>query len=51
MDGPGTITWDEFLENAKRFLVVSKKISDGWELRGNKVQLYVTLYIEFFTPV
>ncbi|XP_050454046.1 ubiquitin-like-conjugating enzyme ATG10 isoform X2 [Cataglyphis hispanica] len=36
MDGPGTITWEEFLENAKRFLVVSNKISDGWELRGNK---------------
>ncbi|KAL6431164.1 hypothetical protein ACFW04_007108 [Cataglyphis niger] len=36
MDGPGTITWEEFLENAKSFLVVSNKISDGWELRGNK---------------
>lgn len=37
MDGPGTVTWEEFLENAERFLVISDKISDGWELRGNKV--------------
>lgn len=36
MDGPGTVTWEEFLENAERFLVISDKISDGWELRGNK---------------
>jgi len=37
MDGPGTVTWEEFLENAERFLAVSDKISDGWELRGDKV--------------
>ncbi|XP_071639961.1 ubiquitin-like-conjugating enzyme ATG10 isoform X1 [Temnothorax longispinosus] len=36
MDGPGTVTWEEFLENAEKFLVVSAKISDGWELRGDK---------------
>lgn len=51
MDGPGTITWEEFLEDAERFLFVSDRISDGWELRGDKVQLYVILYIEFLTPV
>ena len=37
MDGPGTITWDEFLENAERFVEMSCQISDGWELRGDKV--------------
>lgn len=37
MDGPGTVTWEEFLENAERFLVVSDKISDGWEFHGDKV--------------
>lgn len=37
MDGPGTITWDEFLENAERFVEMSSEISDRWELRGNKV--------------
>lgn len=37
MDGPGTVTWEEFLENAERFLVVSDEISDGWEFLGNKV--------------
>jgi len=37
MDGPGTITWEEFLENAERFLAVSNKLSDGWELHGDKV--------------
>lgn len=37
MDGPGTVTWEEFLENAERFLVVSDKISDGWKLHGDKV--------------
>ncbi|XP_033315678.1 ubiquitin-like-conjugating enzyme ATG10 [Bombus bifarius] len=36
MDGPGTITWDEFLENAERFVEMSSEISDRWELRGNK---------------
>lgn len=37
MDGPGTITWEEFLEEAERFLVVSDRILDGWEFRGDKV--------------
>lgn len=37
MDGPGTVTWEEFLENAQQFLVVSDKISDGWKFHGNKV--------------
>lgn len=37
MDGPGTITWDEFIENAERFVEMSSEISDRWELRGNKV--------------
>ncbi|XP_078047422.1 autophagy-related 10 [Augochlora pura] len=36
MDGPGTITWEEFIENAENFLEISNRISDGWELRGNK---------------
>ncbi|KAF7396500.1 hypothetical protein HZH66_007362 [Vespula vulgaris] len=36
MDGPGTISWDEFLANAESFIIVSDQISDGWQLRGNK---------------
>lgn len=48
MNGPGTITWEEFLENAERFLVVSNRISDGWELRGNKVYNFTLLYISNF---
>ncbi|XP_076393634.1 autophagy-related 10 isoform X2 [Megachile rotundata] len=36
MDGLGTITWDEFLENAESFVQMSNELSDGWELRGNK---------------
>lgn len=37
MDGPGTVTWEEFVENAEKFLAVSDKLSDGWELHGDKV--------------
>ncbi|XP_015437714.1 PREDICTED: ubiquitin-like-conjugating enzyme ATG10 [Dufourea novaeangliae] len=36
MDGPGTITWEEFVENAESFVEMSNRMSDGWELRGNK---------------
>ncbi|KAK2583811.1 hypothetical protein KPH14_009709 [Odynerus spinipes] len=36
MDGPGTISWDEFLENAKSFVTISDQISDGWQLRGEQ---------------
>lgn len=43
MDGPGTVTWEEFLENAERFLVVSDEVSDGWEFLGNKV--YYVYYL------
>lgn len=39
MDGPGTITWEEFLENAEKFVSMSNKIADGWELKGNKVKI------------
>lgn len=50
MDGSGTITWEEFLEDAERFLVVSDRISDGWEFRGDKVYfttLRFALYMNF----
>lgn len=40
MDGPGTISWDEFLANAESFIIVSDQISDGWQLRGNKVIIF-----------
>ncbi|XP_017878543.1 ubiquitin-like-conjugating enzyme ATG10 isoform X2 [Ceratina calcarata] len=36
MDGPGTITWEEFVENAESFVNMSNRISDGWEFRGDK---------------
>lgn len=53
MDGPGTITWEEFLEEAERFLVVSDRISDGWEFRGDKDipgQAYLFRRIKCFVP-
>ncbi|XP_044016839.1 uncharacterized protein LOC122858172 isoform X3 [Aphidius gifuensis] len=36
MEGPGTITWEEFLNDAEKFLQVSNNISDCWEIRGDK---------------
>ncbi|XP_076648298.1 autophagy-related 10 [Halictus rubicundus] len=36
MDGPGTLTWEEFIENAISLIELSNKICDGWELRGKK---------------
>lgn len=39
MEGPGTITWDEFLKNAESFVRVSDVISDCWELHGDKVRI------------
>ncbi|XP_015124892.1 ubiquitin-like-conjugating enzyme ATG10 [Diachasma alloeum] len=36
MDGPGTLTWEEFLLNAKSLVRVSNEISDNWELRGDE---------------
>ncbi|EFN66305.1 Autophagy-related protein 10 [Camponotus floridanus] len=53
MDGPGTITWEEFLEDAERFLVVSDRISDGWEFRGDKGipgQAYLFKRTKCFVP-
>ncbi|RLU17121.1 hypothetical protein DMN91_011190 [Ooceraea biroi] len=53
MDGPGTVTWEEFLENAERFLAVSNEISDGWELRGDKGipgQAYLVRTAKRFVP-
>lgn len=38
MEGPGTVTWEEFLDDANGLLSVSERIADGWELRGNKVE-------------
>lgn len=40
MDGPGTISWDEFLANAESFIIVSDQISDGWKICGNKVIIF-----------
>ncbi|XP_029163297.1 ubiquitin-like-conjugating enzyme ATG10 isoform X2 [Nylanderia fulva] len=54
MDGPGTITWEEFLQDAERFLVVSDRISDGWEFRGDKDipgQAYLFRRIKCFVPM
>ncbi|XP_018344705.1 PREDICTED: ubiquitin-like-conjugating enzyme ATG10 isoform X1 [Trachymyrmex septentrionalis] len=53
MDGLGTITWEEFLENAERFLVISDKISDGWDLHGDKDipgQAYLVRRAKYFVP-
>ncbi|XP_063995423.1 ubiquitin-like-conjugating enzyme ATG10 [Diachasmimorpha longicaudata] len=36
MDGPGTLTWEEFILNAKSLVRVSNEISDSWELRGDE---------------
>ncbi|XP_011638616.1 ubiquitin-like-conjugating enzyme ATG10 [Pogonomyrmex barbatus] len=53
MDGSGTLTWEEFLENAEKFLVVSDKISDGWQLCGDKDipgQAYLVRRAKYFIP-
>ncbi|KAG7208304.1 hypothetical protein KM043_014543 [Ampulex compressa] len=53
MDGPGTITWEEFLENAKSFVRFSTTISDGWELRGDESmpgQAYLCRRVKDFLP-
>ncbi|KAL7290196.1 hypothetical protein TKK_0015905 [Trichogramma kaykai] len=34
MDGPGTVTWEEFVKNAEDMIKVSARISDGWEFLG-----------------
>ncbi|XP_031777944.1 ubiquitin-like-conjugating enzyme ATG10 [Nasonia vitripennis] len=36
MDGPGTITWEEFVANAEELLELSEEISDRWEFPGDK---------------
>lgn len=36
MEGPGTITWEEFINDAEILLKVSNDISDYWEIRGDK---------------
>ncbi|CAG5100807.1 Protein of unknown function [Cotesia congregata] len=51
MDGPGTITWEEFVENAKSFARVSDEILDSWELRGDKdlpAQAYLARRVKTF---
>ncbi|XP_070512321.1 ubiquitin-like-conjugating enzyme ATG10 [Cardiocondyla obscurior] len=53
MDGPGTLTWEEFLDNAERFLATSDEMSDGWELRGDKDipgQAYLVRRVKYFVP-
>ncbi|XP_033214588.1 ubiquitin-like-conjugating enzyme ATG10 isoform X2 [Belonocnema kinseyi] len=36
MDGPGTMTWEAFVENAESILRISNAISDHWEFEGDK---------------
>ncbi|XP_076169025.1 autophagy-related 10 isoform X2 [Ptiloglossa arizonensis] len=53
MDGPGTITWEEFLENTENFIQMSNRISDGWELKGNKNvpgEAYIVRQRKYFIP-
>ncbi|XP_043283294.1 ubiquitin-like-conjugating enzyme ATG10 [Venturia canescens] len=53
MDGPGTMSWEEFVENAESFVRVSDEISDGWELRGEKSipgEAYLYRQIKTFVP-
>lgn len=53
MDGPGTISWDEFLENARSFVAFSDKISDGWQLLGEQevpAQAYLVRQRKNFIP-
>lgn len=59
MDGPGTITWEEFVANAEKLLELSKEISDHWEFPGDKVRqtspdslsLYIYIYYTISTPL
>lgn len=37
MDGPGTITWEEFVKDSEKFVELSNKFMDSWEFLGDKV--------------
>jgi hypothetical protein len=37
MDGPGTITWEEFVANAEEFAKASDRLADHWLFLGDKV--------------
>lgn len=41
MDGPGTITWEEFVADSEKVIKLSNKISDGWEFLGDKVCYFI----------
>lgn len=36
MDGPGTMTWEEFVENAESIIEISNAIDDHWQFEGDK---------------
>ncbi|XP_051167535.1 ubiquitin-like-conjugating enzyme ATG10 isoform X2 [Leptopilina boulardi] len=36
MDGPGTMTWEEFVENAESIIEISNSIDDHWQFEGDK---------------
>lgn len=39
MEGPGTITWENFVHDAEMIVQLSDEISDDWKLVGDKVFL------------
>ncbi|KAJ8665254.1 hypothetical protein QAD02_006916 [Eretmocerus hayati] len=54
MDGPGTITWEEFIKSAEDIVKLSNKISDHWQIVGNKEipgQAYLARQEKIFVPV
>lgn len=38
MDGPGTMSWEEFVENAESIIEISNAIDDHWQFEGDKVR-------------
>ncbi|XP_015600330.1 ubiquitin-like-conjugating enzyme ATG10 isoform X2 [Cephus cinctus] len=53
MDGPGTVTWEEFVKDAKDLVRRSTEISDNWEFQGDKAepgQAYLVRHAKLFIP-
>ncbi|XP_014210701.1 ubiquitin-like-conjugating enzyme ATG10 [Copidosoma floridanum] len=54
MDGPGTMTWEEFVDNAEKLVRLSDEISDHWKFPGDKAlpgQAYLTRQEKLFVPI
>lgn len=54
MDGPGTLTWEEFVNDAENLVRLSDKILDHWKFLGDKTQpgqAYLVRQEKLFVPI